>query len=93
MPWPGAFGSFSTAFHDFRTYFIAVAANTYTTVYYQITWIRSYSFTQGLDSLGEDTTSGAPPTGVQESHGLLHGIQEVDRDAVSDGYREQNALG
>ena len=92
MPGPGAFGRFSTAFHDFRTYFIAVTANPYTTVHYQISWITSRSFTQGLDSLGKDTTGSSPPTGVQQSNGLLHRIQQVNRNAVGDGDSEQNAL-
>jgi hypothetical protein len=93
MPGSGAFGGFSTALHDFRTYFIAVATNPYTTVHYQIGWIRSNGFTQGLDSLGKDATSDSPPTGVQQSHGLLHGIQEVNRNAVGHGDGEQNAFG
>src|SRR5579859_6027787 len=75
---------------NFRTYFIAIATNTYTTMYYEFITSDSSSASKRRDAPGENPVGGAPPARVEQTDRAGFRLHEVDRDAVGDRNGEQN---
>src|SRR3977135_3611016 len=77
----------------FRTYFIALTANTYSTMHYDIIRPHKPQPLHELHTALQDACGGSPPAGVEQRDYLLLGCREVHRDAIGDGDREQQASG
>src|SRR6266480_4878844 len=86
-------GALAEAAQHFRTYFIALTTNTYSTMHYDVTGPHKPHPLHELHAALEDAPRRAPPSGVEQRHHLLVGCREVDRDAVGDGDGEQQAPG
>lgn len=54
MPGTGPIRRNPTGCVNFRTYFITLAANPYTTMHYNIGWLRSSTIMQHLQACGQD---------------------------------------
>src|SRR3989441_9195596 len=74
---------------DFRTYFIAIATNTYSTMHYDTFRPHYPEPLHELHAALQDASRRPPPSGVKQRDHLLLGCREVDRDAIGDGDREQ----
>src|SRR5207253_299038 len=77
----------------FRTYFIALTTNTYSTMHYDVPGPHKRHPLHELHAALQDSPRRPPPSGVEQRHHLLVGCREVDRDAVGDGDGEQKAPG
>src|SRR5207253_2220348 len=75
----------------FRTYFIALTTNTYSTMHYDVPGPHKRHPLHELHAALQDSPRRPPPSGVEQRHHLLVGCREVDRDAVGDGDGEQKA--
>src|SRR3989442_665451 len=73
----------------FRTYFIALTTNAYSTMHYDIARSHKRHPLQDLHAALQDARRRPPPPGVQQRDYVLLGHREVDRDAVGDGDRQQ----
>src|ERR1041385_460927 len=76
---------------DFRTYLIALAANPYTAVHYNLSRGDITMGRELLDGARQHADSGAPPPRVQERNDALVRQREIHRDAVGDRDGEQHA--
>jgi hypothetical protein len=90
FPRSRAIRRYSAAGHHFRTYFITPAAYADATVHYDVLRSGSCHRGQALDPSTEDASCRSPPTRVQQRDSAIGGYQ-VDRNAVGDGYRQQDS--
>ncbi len=84
-------GGHSTAGHNFRPDFIAVATNPNATVHYDFRRGDPPSRLQQGQALSENPSTGSPPPGMQQGNGPMGRGHEVDRDAIRHRHREQQA--
>src|SRR5437660_8395685 len=77
--------------HDFRTYFIARTTNTNTTMHYNLARFHERLAPDQGHALLQHPASRTPPPRVQQRHHTLLGGDEIDRNAVGDGNREEHA--
>src|SRR6266699_3659329 len=86
-----ALGAPAELAQHFRTYFIALTANTYSTMHYDISRPCQRHPLHELHAALQDASRRSAPAGVQQRHHSLLGRRDVDRDAIGDGDREQEA--
>src|SRR6266849_1191478 len=72
----------------FRTYFIAIAANTYSTMHYDIARPHEPAPLHDLDAALHDASRRSPPSGMEQRDHLLLGCGEIHRNAIGDGDSE-----
>jgi hypothetical protein len=85
MPGSLPFGWCSAPLHDFRTNFIAWAANAHPTMHYYILDRASSATPQLLHSPAQDATCGAAPAGVEQSDSAP-GHNQINRNAIGNGH-------
>jgi hypothetical protein len=74
---------------DFRTYFISLAGNRYTSMHYDISGVDTHMLRKQRNTTRKYSTCGAAPPGVKQRDRSLLGGKQVDRDAVGDGDEEE----
>lgn len=93
MPGARSFSPQSAAIHDFRTYFIARATNRYATMYYDIINSGAGMFNQGFYTALKNPARSASPATMEQGDRLSDGVDEVYRNAVSNGDRQEQTGG
>jgi hypothetical protein len=88
-PGPPTIRGHAAALHHLRTYLIAITADPYATMHYDLRHIPANSGYEALHSATENSAGGAPPAGVEQGDPPPW-CHQVHWNAVGDGYREEN---